>query len=92
MPDFEQLRETYDLLGWEMRPGDVQCFHGHVIHGAAGNNTTGERRTFQARLSGDDMTYIERDADMHPVFPQCGLKPGDPIGGPMFPELWRREL
>lgn len=92
MPDFERLRDDYELLGWEMNPGDVQCFHGHVIHGAPGNVTDQPRRTFQARLSGDGMTYIEREGEMHPVFPDCGLETGDPIGGPMFPEIWRREV
>ena len=91
MPDFEHLRDDYELLGWEMHPGDVQCFHGHVIHGAAGNDTDKPRRTFQARLSGDGMTYIEPGPDMHPVFPDCGLTTGDPIGGPMFPEIWQRD-
>ena len=90
MPDFESLRDEHELLGWEMQPGDVQCFHGHVIHGAAGNLTDGPRRTFQARFSGDDMTYVLRDGDMHPTFPDCGLQPGDPIGGPRFPLVWRR--
>ena len=90
MPDFEDLRDEYDLLGWEMHPGDVQVFHGHVIHGAAGNDTDCARRTFQTRFSGDGMTYVLRDGEMHPTFPDCGLQPGDPIGGPSFPLVWRR--
>jgi len=90
MPDFANLRDEYELLGWEMNPGDVQCFHGHIIHGAAGNETPQWRRTFQARLAGDGMTYTLRDGDMHPTFPDCGLQPGDPIGGPSFPRLFKR--
>ena len=90
MPDFANLRDQYELLGWEMAPGDVQCFHGHIIHGAAGNDTNDWRRTFQARLAGDGMTYTHRDGEMHPTFPDCGLQPGDPIGGPSFPVLYRR--
>ena len=89
MPDFAALRDEYELLGWEMNPGDVQCFHGHIIHGAAGNETSEWRRTFQARLAGDGMTYTLRDGDMHPTFPDCGLEPGDPIGGPSFPMLFK---
>ena len=89
MPDFEALRDHYELLGWDMQPGDVQCFHGHIIHGAAGNDTDIPRRTFQARLAGDGMRYVHRDGEMHPTFPDCGLEPGDAIGGPSFPVLWR---
>ena len=90
MPDFEALRGEYDLIGWEMAPGDALCFHGHVIHGAAGNETDIERRTFQARFSGDGMTYVLRNGEMHPTFPDCGLADGDRIGGPAFPPVWRR--
>ncbi len=90
MPEFEALGDRYDLIGWEMAPGDALCFHGHVIHGAAGNETGIERRTFQARFSGDGMTYALRDGEMHPTFPDCGLAHGDPIGGPAFPPVWRR--
>ena len=91
MPDFELLQDDYELLSWAMEPGDVQCFHGHIVHGAPGNQTDTMRRTFQARLAGDDMFYAIKDGDMHPTFPDCGLADGDRIDGPYFPELWRAE-
>lgn len=91
MPDWEEKRGEADLIGWAMEPGDALCFHGHVIHGAAGNVTEGWRRTFQARFAGDGMTYVLRDGEMHPTFPDCGLEAGDPIGGPSFPLVWTKE-
>ena len=91
MPDWEEKRDEGELIGWAMAPGDALCFHGHVIHGAAGNVTEGWRRTFQARFSGDGMTYVIRDGEMHPTFPDCGLEHGDPIGGPTFPLVWTDE-
>ena len=90
MPDFEELREEYELLGWAMAPGDVQFFQGYVIHGAAGNERDVPRRTFQVRFAGDGMSYVLRQGNMHPTFPDCGLAGGDPIDGAHFPPVWRR--
>ncbi|MDH3691168.1 MAG: phytanoyl-CoA dioxygenase family protein [Gammaproteobacteria bacterium] len=91
MPDFELLRDQYELLGWEMQPGDVQCFHGHIIHGAAGNSTKVNRRAFQARFSGDGMIYAEKQGELHPTFPHCGLKHGDSLDSDTFPVVWTRQ-
>ena len=90
MPDWNERRDETELIGWPMAPGDALCFHGYVIHGSSGNTTDDWRRTFQARYSGDDMTYVLREGEMHPTFPDCDLSDGAPIGGSTFPLVWTR--
>ncbi|KXU37039.1 hypothetical protein AXE65_03980 [Ventosimonas gracilis] len=36
LPDIEAARENYPILGWEIEPGDVICFHMLTLHAAAG--------------------------------------------------------
>ena len=32
MPDIEATREEYDIIAWDMDPGDVIAFHGMTVH------------------------------------------------------------
>lgn len=90
IPDIESNRDQYELLSFEMAPGDVLAFDGHVIHGAPGNTTNTRRLAFATRWAGETMTYAIRAGHMHPTFPHCGLRHGDPLGGTTFPVVWRR--
>ncbi|HEX5615119.1 MAG TPA: phytanoyl-CoA dioxygenase family protein [Acidimicrobiia bacterium] len=86
-PDIDAHRDEYDLVSWDMEPGDVLLFHPLVVHGSAGNTTRARRRRALAtRWLGDDVTYAPRHATM-PLPPGHGLEPGAPMGGPMFPRV-----
>ncbi len=39
VPDIEGHRDSFDILGFEVEPGDAVVFHGNVLHGAAGATT-----------------------------------------------------
>ena len=91
MPDFDSRRDAFNFLAWDMAPGDCLVFHGAVVHGAPGNRTTRPRRAIIMRYSGDDAVYAgDKHDQLGPPFPNCTLKSGEPIGGPLFPEVWRR--
>lgn len=86
-PDIDSNRERYDLAGWDMERGDVLIFNGLVVHGSTGNHTTDRtRRAFSSRWAGDEMRFAPRHPTM-PLFWPHGLAPGDPLGGPLFPQI-----
>ena len=86
-PDVE--REYADrIVAWDLEPGDVIAFHGMTMHGAPGNPGPHRRRATNTTWVGDDGIYIQRPGVMEPDFPDCGLKPGDPIDSAYFPRVF----
>lgn len=93
LPDVEANRDQYRILGWEIEPGDVVCFHMLTMHGAGGVAENRRRRVFSVRFLGDDMRHTPRPWTTSPEFP--GLKerlPANaPLDDPLFPILWTKE-
>lgn len=86
-PDIDHHREDYDLVNWDMQPGDLLIFHPLVVHGSSGNTSMEHRRRALAtRWLGDDVVYAPKPATM-PLPPGHGLREGDRVGGPLFPRV-----
>ena len=94
MPDFENHREDYPIVSWDLQPGDVIAFHMLTVHGAPGVSGTNRRRVFSLRVLGDDMVYAPRDwvtsPDMSAVMSaeEDQRVAGQPLTGDWFPQLW----
>jgi ectoine hydroxylase-related dioxygenase (phytanoyl-CoA dioxygenase family) len=92
LPDIEDTRAQQPILGWELEPGDVVCFHMLALHAAGGVDGDRRRRVFSVRFLGDDMRHAPRRWATSPDFP--GLAPELPAGSamdhPLFPLAWRR--
>lgn len=87
-PTDVQLRADHEILGWDMEPGDVLVFGPTILHGSGGNaSNQNDRRALAFRYSGPDVTYAPRHATMPLLWPH-GLSAGDPLGGPLFPQVW----
>lgn len=87
-PDYSRLRNDYDVMGWDMEPGDVIIFGPTVMHGSAGNaSNLHDRRAVAFRYSGRDVRYAPRHATM-PLLWEHGLEPGDVLTGSLFPRVW----
>jgi ectoine hydroxylase-related dioxygenase (phytanoyl-CoA dioxygenase family) len=87
LPDIDGHRDEYDLVNWDMRPGDVLIFHPLVVHGSGGNaSTTTRRRALATRWFGDDVVYRDLPHTT-PMPPGNQLVDGQPFGGEMFPRL-----
>ena len=88
LPNVEANRAAFPILGWELQPGDLVCFHMLTLHAAGGTDT--RRRVFSVRFLGDDTTHAPRHWRTSPDFP--GLTDELPAGAPMnhalFPVLW----
>lgn len=87
LPDIDADREAFDLVDWDMEPGDVLAFHPLIVHGSAGNSsTTTRRRALASRWVGDDVVFAPRRHTM-PLPREHGLEPGQRLGGPIFPTI-----
>ena len=94
-PDVEGDRDTFDIVGWAMAPGDVAIFNGRMIHGGSGNLAPDrDLQVFNTQWLGDDVRVAFRPEGMDPdhsgAMRAAGLDDGDRIGGDLYPELWRR--
>jgi len=92
LPDIEAQRDALPILGWEIEPGDVVCFHMLTLHAARGVDGDRRRRVFSVRWLGDDMRHAPRAWVTSPTFP--GLADELPAGAPMehalFPVVWEQ--
>lgn len=91
LPEIDRARNS--ILGWEIEPGDVVCFHMLALHAAAGVDGDRRRRVFSLRFLGDDMRHAPRAWKTSPDFPGLAddLADGAPLDHPLFPLLWQRE-
>ncbi|MBI1179502.1 MAG: hypothetical protein GC201_03025 [Alphaproteobacteria bacterium] len=91
LPDIEQERDKWDIVSFDITPGDVVLLHPGVLHGG-GHTTEGRRRrTLSVRLYGDDIVFATRP-DSRPTVPltpglKLKLKPGDPLRSPYYPRI-----
>jgi ectoine hydroxylase-related dioxygenase (phytanoyl-CoA dioxygenase family) len=91
LPAIEAEREAYEILGWDLEPGDAVCFHMLTLHAARGVTGPYRRRVFSVRFLGDDITHAPRRWRTSPEFPglSAELPAGAPMDHPLFPLLWR---
>ena len=87
IPDIENNKEQYNIVSYDLIPGDAIAFNFATVHGAPGNTTKYRRRAFSARFTGDDATYIKRKGEMSPPFPEVKLKNGQPLDCDSFPVI-----
>jgi len=94
-PDIEGNRDAYDVLSWDMEPGDVAVFNARTIHGGSGNlDDDRDLKVFNTQWLGDDVRVTFRPEGMDPdhsaVMTEMGLVPGDKIGTSLYPRVWER--
>lgn len=88
LPDIDNHRDHYNILGWELEPGDAIAFNYLTIHGAPGNRSKAHsRRAVSFRWLGDDAIYVNRGGKTSPQYPDLMhvLSTGDPLPEDQFP-------
>ena len=87
IPDIEADRNGYDIISWDLEPGDVYLFHAMTVHGAGGNALQSRRRRgYTVRYTGDDVVYDYRPGLSQPLV--CGeLVSGKPLDSDRYPVL-----
>lgn len=92
-PDIEGNRDAYEILSWDMQPGDAVFFNARMVHGGSGNLSKGrELKVFNTQWLGDDVRVNFRPEGMDPdhsgVMSEHGMAPGDRVRAPLYPEVW----
>ena len=91
LPDIQANRRDYDIMSWDMQPGDCIVFHALTVHGAPGNRYADRwRRAVSTFWMGDDAVFAERPGLVRPNFQGHGLQPGEPMDCAYFPRVWPR--
>jgi len=88
VPDLDA--EEYELLSFDLEPGDITVHHYRTLHGARGNASTSvPRRAISVRYCGDDVRYRFRPGAPRKTH-HATVADGDPLGGPDCPQVWPR--
>ena len=86
--DFEAERDHYDIVSWDMKPGDAVAFHAMSVHGARGNVTGAPRRGYAVRFVGRDAYYEFSASDEEEFLENPELNSGDPLDSELFPVVY----
>lgn len=87
IPDINANPEQYDLIDWNMEPGDILVFHPLTLHGSFGNaSRVRRRRALALRWVGDDVRYAPSDKRM-PIHYRHDSEAGGPLRGAAFPRI-----
>ncbi|HKT73847.1 MAG TPA: phytanoyl-CoA dioxygenase family protein [Steroidobacteraceae bacterium] len=91
IPDIQQERSKWNIVSWDVTPGDVIIIHPGVLHGGGGTGPGSQRRTVSFRMFGDDATLngrFEREGQHEePPYPALDLQPDQPMRDPRFVKL-----
>lgn len=87
-PDIDANPDDYEILSWDLEPGDCFAFHGKTLHGAYANTSaSARRRALAMRLTGDDIVWHLRSyAPSETDLPD--LIPGGPITCDKYPLIY----
>ena len=87
VPNIDADRSKFNVLSWELEPGDALLFHALILHGALGNSSPNtKRRAITTRWCGDDVTYAPKARQL-PIPWSSGLTSGDPLSGFLYPQI-----
>ncbi len=93
-PDINGNPDQYDLLRFDLEPGDCVFFDMRTLHGSLKSVTTTEPgRRYTLRMTAEDgMIRYRGDwaKGERAMMETAGYRDGDPLEGSFFPQLWPR--
>lgn len=91
LPDIERHESDYDIVYFDVEPGDVIVHDYRLVHGSRGNTTLDRpRRAISLRYAGDDATVLHRVSAPEEFPFDPNLKDGDPLYSETYPVVWHR--
>lgn len=90
VPDIDGDRSQFDIVGFDVAPGDALIFSAWSLHGAPGNAGRHRRAAFSTRWLGDDAIWSPNPSS-DPIVTQehVSIQPGEfPADDDRFPEVW----
>lgn len=94
-PDVAANPDAYDVLQWDLEPGDCIFFDMRTLHGGLAETVpTKTVRRFTLRMTAPDGRIRYRGdwaKDERRMFEAAGYREGDRLSGAFFPQLFPRE-
>jgi len=92
VPDVEANRDRYDIVSFDVEPGDALIFSAWIVHGAPGNAGPNRRAAFSTRWLGDDAVWAPHPGcDPIVTADHVTVEPGQyPADNNRFPLVWAR--
>ena len=91
IPDIDSNRDKYDIISFDMNPGDLLAFHALVVHGSTGNISKNRRRRgYAVRYTGDDVFY-STDKGSHLDLRNPELENGNLLDSKQYPVVWEKD-
>lgn len=88
LPDIEAARADYDIVSFDLAPGDCTIHDARLLHGAPPNqSTSARRRGYLQRWTGDDVRYNPRP-HLQRMLRDPGLAADAPLDGDLFLRAW----
>jgi len=87
-PDIESAPDDYDIVSFDVMPGDVIIHHVMTLHGSGGNRSDRWRRAMSLRYCGDQVRYFDRPGAIAQVGVAHDLKDGDRLFSRDYPIVW----
>lgn len=87
-PDIESAPERYDIISFDVEPGDVIIHDVRTVHGAGGNRSDSWRRAMSFRYCGDRIRYLDRPGAIRQVGVAHDLQDGDRLFSADYPIVW----
>lgn len=87
-PDIEGHRGDYDIVSFDVEPGDVIVHHVRTVHGAGANLSDRNRRAISLRYCGDQVRYLDRLGSVAQVGLNHPLNDGDRLLSQDYPVVW----
>ena len=95
-PDIESDPDSYDLIGFDLDPGDCIFFDMRTLHGGLSTTTpaqTVHRYTLRMTAPNGRIAYRgDWAAEERAMFEAAGYSEGDRLAGDFFPRLWPRGI
>jgi ectoine hydroxylase-related dioxygenase (phytanoyl-CoA dioxygenase family) len=90
--------DRYQLLTWNLDPGDLLLFDLCTIHGSGGNQSSSRRRALSTRWVDQDARYSPFPDDLFALLqrhsanaPRIDIDVGKPFDSPLFPRVWPKK-
>ncbi|MBD3768619.1 MAG: phytanoyl-CoA dioxygenase family protein [Rhodobacterales bacterium] len=88
--DIEGEQAAYDIVSFQVEPGDVIIHHVMTLHGSGGNRSDHWRRAMSFRYCGDEVRYFDRPGAIPQVGVAHDLRDGDKLISADYPIVWPR--
>lgn len=87
-PDIEGDEDNWDIISFDVEPGDVVIHHVMTVHGAGGNQTDLPRRAISFRYTGDDVRYLNKPGALPQPDIAAPLRDGQRLRSKDYPVVW----